>query len=101
MSACYNNSMSNLFSAVITEEDDMFVVTNPETGVTSQGASLDEAVPNLKEALELYFEEAGVSKKTAMSLPKQSCRNMALLCHDSAVPTSCWLSKTVLPNSSP
>lgn len=62
----------NVFSAVITEEDDMFVVSNPDTGITSQGASLDEAVANLKEALELYFEEAGSAKKAALSLPKQS-----------------------------
>jgi len=64
--------MSNVFSAIITEEDGMFVVSNPDTGVTSQGSSLDEAVANLKEALELYFEEAGNAKKTTLALSHRS-----------------------------
>lgn len=64
--------MSKVFSAVITEEEGMFVVSNPDTGVTTQGATLDEAVVNLKEALELYFEEVGQTKKAVFALPKQS-----------------------------
>jgi predicted RNase H-like HicB family nuclease len=51
--------MSKTFSAIITEEDGGFVALNPDTDVASQGDSLDEALANLKEALELYFEEAG------------------------------------------
>ena len=34
-----------------------FVALNPETGTTTQGESVDEAVANLKEATELYLEE--------------------------------------------
>ena len=30
---------------------------NPETGTTSQGATLDEALANLREAVELFLEE--------------------------------------------
>ena len=30
---------------------------NPETGSTSQGETIDEALANLKEATELYLEE--------------------------------------------
>jgi predicted RNase H-like HicB family nuclease len=59
--------MSQVFSAIITEEDDMFVISNPDTGVTTQGKNLDDAVNNLKEALGLYFEEAGTSKKLSAS----------------------------------
>ncbi len=31
--------------------------TNPETGTTSQGETIDESVANLREATELYLEE--------------------------------------------
>jgi len=55
--------MSKTFSAIITEEDGGFVALNPDTDVASQGDTLDEALANLKEALELYFEEtAGQSQ---------------------------------------
>jgi predicted RNase H-like HicB family nuclease len=49
--------MSKVLSAIITEEDGSYVSLNPETGVASQGDTIDEALANLKEALELYFEE--------------------------------------------
>jgi len=55
--------MSRTLTAIITEEDGGFVALNPETDVASQGHSLDEALANLKEALELYFEEASESSK--------------------------------------
>ena len=34
-----------------------YVALNPETGTTTQGESIDDAVANLKEATELYLEE--------------------------------------------
>lgn len=34
-----------------------FTALNPETGTTSQGESIDEALFNLREATELYLEE--------------------------------------------
>lgn len=34
-----------------------FVALNPETGSTSQGESVEEAVANLREATRLYIEE--------------------------------------------
>lgn len=51
--------MNKVLSAIITEEDGGYVSLNPDTGVASQGDSIDEALANLKEALELYFEEEG------------------------------------------
>ncbi|MFZ2545247.1 MAG: type II toxin-antitoxin system HicB family antitoxin [Candidatus Saccharimonadales bacterium] len=50
--------MSKIFSAIVTEEAGGFVALNPDTDVASQGDSIDEALANLKEALELYLEEA-------------------------------------------
>lgn len=34
-----------------------FVALNPETGSTSQGDTVEEAIANLREATELYLEE--------------------------------------------
>lgn len=34
-----------------------FTALNPETGSTSQGDSIEEAIANLREATELYLEE--------------------------------------------
>jgi predicted RNase H-like HicB family nuclease len=45
------------FTAIIRREDDIYVADCPETGTVSQGATIDEALANLKEATELYLEE--------------------------------------------
>jgi predicted RNase H-like HicB family nuclease len=45
------------FTAVILREDDSYVATCPELGTTSQGATIENALANLKEATELYLEE--------------------------------------------
>lgn len=34
-----------------------YIATNPETGSTSQGGTIEEALANLREATELYLEE--------------------------------------------
>lgn len=52
-----NETMRQL-TAVIRKENDWFVSENPETGVTSQGKTEQEALANLKEAVSLYLEEA-------------------------------------------
>jgi predicted RNase H-like HicB family nuclease len=44
-------------TAVIHKENEWYVAQCPETGSTSQGATVEEAVENLKEATELYLEE--------------------------------------------
>ena len=44
------------FTASILQEEDLFIAQCLEIDVASQGKSEDEAVENLKEALELYFE---------------------------------------------
>lgn len=45
-------------TAAITPEDGGFVAQCLEVDVASQGDSLEEALANLREALELYFEDA-------------------------------------------
>lgn len=43
---------------VVWREEDMYVVKEIVIGVTSQGRTIEEALENLQEALELYLEEA-------------------------------------------
>ena len=44
-------------SAVVNREDDGFVSWCPELDIASQGDTIEEAVENLKEAIELYLED--------------------------------------------
>lgn len=45
-------------TAVLTPaEEGGFVAYNPDTGTTTQGDTLEEALANLREAVELYLEE--------------------------------------------
>ncbi len=37
-----------------------FVATNPETGTTTQGETVEGALANLREATELYLEESPI-----------------------------------------
>lgn len=45
------------FSAILHKEENIYVAECPEVGTVSQGATIEEAVENLKEATELYLEE--------------------------------------------
>ena len=42
---------------VLTKEENWIVATDTATGIASQGKDNDEALANLKEALELYYED--------------------------------------------
>lgn len=44
-------------TAAISQEEDLYVARCLEVEVTSQGDSVEEALTNLQEALELYFED--------------------------------------------
>ena len=48
--------MTGQLTAIIEREDNGYVALCPEVDVASQGATVDEARSNLKEALELFFE---------------------------------------------
>ena len=49
--------MSVKSTVFIQKEDNWYVATSIETGVASQGKTIDEALSNLSEALSLYFED--------------------------------------------
>jgi predicted RNase H-like HicB family nuclease len=44
-------------TAVVTPDEDWFMARCVEVPVVSQGATVDEALANLTEALELYLED--------------------------------------------
>jgi predicted RNase H-like HicB family nuclease len=48
------------FTAAITHEAPWYVARCLEVEVASQGKSVEEALDNLREALELYFEDTPV-----------------------------------------
>jgi predicted RNase H-like HicB family nuclease len=49
--------MTMSFTASFQDEGEWIVATCLENGVASQGHTIEEALSNLKEALELYFED--------------------------------------------
>ena len=66
--------MSTLSAVLIPDARGGFVAQNPETGTTTQGDTIEEALANLKEATELYLEEfpfhpSGKSLMTTFEVP--------------------------------
>ncbi len=47
------------YTAIIRKGEKQFVALCPEVDVVSQGYTVEKAVDNLKEAVELYLEEMG------------------------------------------
>lgn len=43
-------------TVAVTKEDNMYIAKDVLTSVVDQGYSMDEALLNLKEALELYYD---------------------------------------------
>ena len=43
--------------AIIWKDEDMYVIRDATLGITTQGKTIEEAINNLREALELYLEE--------------------------------------------
>lgn len=46
-----------LTAVILPAPEGGFTALNPETGTTSEGESIEQAVANLREATELYLEE--------------------------------------------
>jgi predicted RNase H-like HicB family nuclease len=52
------SSPSSSFTAIIEREDTLYVALCPELDIASQGNSVENALENLKEAVELFLETA-------------------------------------------
>ena len=50
--------MSHKVSVLVRKDDTWYVATCLENQVASQGKTVEEAINNLREALELYYEDA-------------------------------------------
>lgn len=51
-------------TAILTPaEEGGFIAFNPETGTTTDGETVEEAVANLREAVELFLEEFPTNPK--------------------------------------
>ena len=57
---------TRVFTASIWREEDWFIAQCLEVDIASQGASEEEALTNLGEALELYFDPPQPSLKPAI-----------------------------------
>ena len=51
------------FTAIIKKGEKQFIALCPELDVVSQGFTIEEALDNLKEAVELYIEEMGLPEE--------------------------------------
>jgi len=49
---------STRFNVIVQKDDTWYVAKCIDNSVASQGKSVEEALSNLKEALELYYEDA-------------------------------------------
>jgi predicted RNase H-like HicB family nuclease len=49
---------TTVYTAMIEREGDLYAALCPELDVASQGATVEEATSNLREAIELYLESA-------------------------------------------
>ena len=64
-------TVARLLTAAVTSEGDWYVARCLEVEVASQGRTVEEALANLKEALELYFEDAPAAPPTDPPLVTQ------------------------------
>ena len=58
--------MSCKFTVIIQKEEDWYVAKCIENGIASQGKTIEDSVSNLKEAIELYYED---NKPEALAEP--------------------------------
>jgi predicted RNase H-like HicB family nuclease len=59
--------MSKVVMAAVHQEDDWYIAQALEVDVASQGRSVDEALANLAEAVELYIDEADAANTTLIA----------------------------------
>jgi predicted RNase H-like HicB family nuclease len=63
-----HDSGMTLIAVLTPAEEGGFVALNPETGTTTEGESIEQALANLREATELFLEEFPAPKAGAALL---------------------------------
>jgi predicted RNase H-like HicB family nuclease len=58
----YRSLVMELTAVLTPAEEGGYVALNPETGTTTQGETIEEAIANLREATTLYLSEFPMSK---------------------------------------
>ncbi len=54
-------------TALVVKEDDMYIAKDLATNVATQGASAEDAIDSLREALELYYEDNNHNERADMN----------------------------------
>ena len=54
------HELTHQFSTIITKENHLYVSHCPELDIASQGETIEDAIKNLKEAIELYLEDEDI-----------------------------------------
>ena len=49
--------MSYRFTIIVQKEEEWYVAKCTDNGIASQGKTIEESISNLKEAIELYYED--------------------------------------------
>ncbi len=57
--------MKQVFTASVCKEEDLYVAQALEVDIASRGDSIEDALANLREALELHFEPPFYARVTA------------------------------------
>ena len=52
-----------LCTIIIEKEDDTYIAKDARTGIADEGVTMEEAMSNLKEALELYYKDSDDSRR--------------------------------------
>ncbi len=60
--------MTVLTAVLMPAAEGGFTALNPETGTTTQGETVEQALENLREATELYLEEFPLTTQPGQSL---------------------------------
>jgi predicted RNase H-like HicB family nuclease len=68
--------MDKKLNIIIWQEGNIYVAQSLEYGIASQGSTHDEALQNIKEAIELYLQDDSGEKANLYNLPEVTKPNI-------------------------
>ena len=77
------------FTAAVTHEDKWYLGRALEVEVSSQGRTIEEALANIREALELYFEDE-ISRTSLCQKPPSRRSSSPCNSRRELNPANCW-----------